>query len=84
MSRNLPVLYAGAASSEPRASLGGARRDRTEAVYAAQLLGQDGQRRGLKGGEPVLQAARGAYLEAEYAGPDDRRLPAGVLRRTAV
>ncbi len=82
MSRNLPVPY-GAASEQARVQPG-TRRTRTEAAYAAQLLGQDGQRRGLKGGPPVLEAARGAYLEAEYAGPDDRRLPAGLLRRTAV
>ena len=82
MSRNLPVPYAGAAQQErvqPRA-----RRAPTEAGYAAQLLGQDGQRRGLKGGQPVLQAARGAYLETEFSGSGDRRPPTGLLRRTAV
>ena len=84
MSRNLPVLYGPAASYEERASTNTRRAARTEAVYAAQLLGQDGRRRGLKGGQPVLEAARSAYLEAEFAGPGDRRLPAGLLRRTAV
>jgi hypothetical protein len=88
MSRNLPVLYSSAASrevpfGEERAPIA-SRRARIEAAYAAQLLGQDGRRRGLKGGQPVLEAARSAYLEAEFAGPGDRRLPAGLLRRTAV
>ena len=82
MSRNLPALLVGAAQRErvqPTARLAP-----TEAVYAAQLLGQDGQRRGLQGGQPVLQAARGAYLETEFSGQGDRRPPAGLLRRTAV
>jgi hypothetical protein len=47
-------------------------------------MGQDGVRRGLKGGLPVLEQARSAYLEAEWRGPHDRRMPAGVLRKTEV
>lgn len=43
------------------------------AAFAAQLMGQSGQRRGLKGGPPVLGAARSSYLGAEYSGPADRR-----------
>lgn len=82
MSRNLPALLVGAAQRERVQPT--PRRAPTEAVYAAQLLGQDGQRRGLKGGQPVLQAARGAYLETEFSGHGDRRPPAGLLRRTAV
>lgn len=49
-------------------------------VVDAQLLGQDGVRRGLKGGAPVLDAARAAYLDAEYSGEADRRPPVGVLQ----
>lgn len=84
MNRNLPVvLYAGepeARPSSPRRS-----RDRSGlALYAAQLLGQDGARRGLKGGEPVLQAARCAYLGAEWRGVGDRRPTPGVLAKTEV
>lgn len=46
-------------------------------AFAAQLLGQDGQRRGLRGGQAVLDQARSTYLSAEYSGPADRRPPKG-------
>lgn len=42
-------------------------------AFAAQMLGQPGQKRGLKGGPPVLGAARGAYLETNYSGAAERR-----------
>lgn len=42
-------------------------------AFAAQLIGQDGQKRGLKGGQAVLDQARSTYLSAEYSGPADRR-----------
>jgi hypothetical protein len=48
-----------------------------DARIAAQLLGRDGERRGLRGGAPVLEAARAAYLRAQWSGGADRRLPAG-------
>lgn len=44
-----------------------------DAAFAAQLLGQPGQKRGLKGGPPVLGAARSAYLGAKYSGAAERR-----------
>jgi len=47
--------------------------DASPAAFAAQLLGQSGQKRGLKGGPPVLGAARNTYLGAEYSGPAERR-----------
>lgn len=50
-----------------------------DAGFEAQLLGQPYQRRGLRGGAPVLEAARGAYLSAEYAGEGDRRPAPGLL-----
>ena len=49
-------------------------------AFSAQLLGQEGQKRGLRGGAPVLNAARSAYLEAEYSGRLDRRPPKGVAK----
>jgi len=52
------------------------------AAFAAQMLGQTGQRKGLKGGPPVLEAARSSYLGAEYSGEKDRRPPAGLIRKT--
>jgi hypothetical protein len=51
------------------------------AAFAAQLLGQPGAKRGLKGGVPVLNGARSAYLETEYLGKGERRLPKGVITR---
>lgn len=54
------------------------------AAFAAQLIGQSGQKRGLKGGPPVLDQARSTYLGAEYSGDKDRRPPAGVVKKTEV
>jgi len=55
-----------------------------EAAFTAQMLGQTGQKRGLKGGQPVLEQARSAYLEAAYSGPMDRRPPPGRMTRTKI
>lgn len=52
------------------------------AAFAAQMYGQTGQRKGLKGGPPVLDAARASYLGAEYSGEKDRRPPAGLIKKT--
>ena len=54
------------------------------AAFAAQLIGQEGQKRGLKGGTPVLEQARTAYLEAEWLGPADRRRRSGKSAKTDV
>ena len=61
----------------PAADAGGA-------VFAAQLMGQSGQRRGLKGGPPVLDAARAAYLETRWSGPADRRPKPGRTEDTDI
>ena len=53
-------------------------------AFAAQLIGQEGQKRGLKGGAPVLEQARTAYLESEWLGPADRRRKAGRSAKTDV
>ncbi len=90
--RLLPVLLAPARQDrgpqDKGASYGdqgrGARPSRPANPYAAQVLGQDGQRRGLRGGAPVLDAARSAYLGAEYSGENDRRPPTGLLMRKAI
>ena len=53
------------------------------AAFAAQLLGQPGQRRGLR--QPgTVEAARSAYLETEYSGPADRRPPKGLIKKTEI
>jgi hypothetical protein len=48
------------------------------------MLGQTGQRRGLKGGPPVLDAARSAYLETKHSGPADRRPKPGRTEDTDI
>ena len=53
-------------------------------AFSAQLMGQTGQKRGLKGGAPVLDAARSAYLGTEYSGSNERRPPVGKAKKTDV
>jgi hypothetical protein len=53
-------------------------------VFAAQVIGQTGARKGLKGGPPVLDAARGSYLGTEYSGAGDRRPKPGKTTRTDI
>lgn len=70
---NLPVpVTAPAPKAAPAAS------------FDAQLMGQDGQKRGLRGGQPVLDHARSAYLGAEYSGKGDRRPPKGAFSKTEI
>jgi len=47
-------------------------------------MGQTGQRRGLKGGPPVLDAARSAYLGTEHSGTAERRPQPGKSKDTDV
>lgn len=54
------------------------------AAYAAHLLGQSGQKRGLKGGPATLETARSAYLGAEWSGPADRRAAKGKVTKTEI
>jgi len=84
--RLLPVPVRAPHDNGPREQSGGkaACSSRPENPFAAHLLGQDGQKRGLRGGEPVRAAARSAYLEAEYSGENDRRPPSGLLMKTAI
>ncbi|CAN1551972.1 hypothetical protein MCEMIH16_02213 [Caulobacteraceae bacterium] len=77
---NLPVVIDGAHAEEiadPAPSEG-------FSTFAAQMYGQTGQKRGLRGGQPVIDQARAAYLETEYSGPDDRRPPKGLLKKTEI
>ena len=68
----LPTLHADARSSFPGAA------------FQAHALGQDGQRRGLRAGPPLLARAQTAYLSAEWSGAHDRRPAVGRLRRHSV
>lgn len=54
------------------------------AAFAAQVLGQPGQKRGLRGGQEVLDNARSTYLGTEYSGEADRRPKAGLLKKTNI
>lgn len=54
------------------------------AAFAAQVIGQTGQRRGLKGGPPVLDAARSSYLGTAYSGASERRPKPGKASDTDV
>jgi hypothetical protein len=86
--RLLPVPVASPQDKGSRdkdgAGLRSGRASRLSNSYAAQLLGQDGQRRGLRGGAPVLDAARSAYLGAEYSGENDRRPLSGLIAKKAI
>jgi hypothetical protein len=53
-------------------------------AFAAQMIGQTGAKKGLKGGPPVLDAARGSYLGTEYSGAGERRPKPGKTRRTDI
>jgi hypothetical protein len=80
---NLPVVI-DAPTSGPEAAAPPPPRPEGYATFAAHLYGQSGQRRGLRGGQPVLDAARSAYLETEYSGPADRRPSKGVFKKTEI
>lgn len=54
------------------------------AAFAAQLLGQPGKKRGLRGGPQILDEARSTYLSREYSGPQDRRPDPGVRKKTEI
>ena len=54
------------------------------ATFAAHLMGQSGQKRGLRGGQEVLDNARSTYLGTEYSGTADRRPRAGVIKKTEI
>ena len=53
-------------------------------AYAAQMIGQGGQRNGIRGGPTLMDAARSTYLGAEYSGEMDRRPPLGKTGKTDV
>ena len=55
-----------------------------DVAFEAQLLGQGGQKKGLKGGKEVLDHAREAYLGTEYSGAADRRPKPGLVKKTEI
>lgn len=71
----LPVPQGGAytvpPSPEPPASA---------AVFDAQLLGQDGQKRGLRAGPAAIDSASASYNRVEWSGSKDRRARKGRFK----
>ena len=59
-------------------------KDQGPSTFDAQLLGQDGVKRGLRGGQEVLGKARSTYLSSEYAGTGDRRPKPGQVKKTEI
>lgn len=79
---NLPVPVGEARDvprSEPRPDAVGG-----DAVFEAQLMGQEGQKRGLRGGQSVLDAARRTYNRIEWSGAWDRRARKGRKAREEI
>lgn len=74
----LPVPV-GSVSEPPRPD----RRD-AESAFEAQLMGQDGQKRGLRAGQPLLDQARATYSRIEWSGANDRRRRAGRNARASI
>ena len=48
------------------------------------MMGQGGQKRGLRGGPETLDHARNAYLETEWSGGADRRHARGKITKTEI
>lgn len=76
---NLPVPVDPAVDGAPGAAGPGGFTE-----FAAHVLGQPGQKRGLRGGRETLKAARSVYLETEYSGTADRRPPKGLIKKREI
>ncbi|PZQ60331.1 MAG: hypothetical protein DI570_14165 [Phenylobacterium zucineum] len=78
---NLPVPVAPAGAYE-RVQ----RRDfrHGDCEFEAQLIGQAGERRGLRAGPALLDMARVAYNRVEWSGAYDRRARTGRRTRSLV
>ena len=76
--RSLPVVTGPVVTHEPEQATDSA------AVFKAQLMGQDGQKRGQRGGPQVIGAAHTAYASTERSGPVDRRTRKGGVKKTDV
>lgn len=59
-------------------------RPRGYVELAAQIIGQHGERRGLRAGPSLLVHARDAYNRAEWSGKADRRARTGVTAREVI
>jgi hypothetical protein len=59
-------------------------RPRGYAEFAAQVIGQRGERRGLRAGPSLLEHARDAYNRTEWSGTADRRARKGRSTREEI
>jgi len=76
--RNLPVPVGPVTKPGPERQAAG------PAAFSAHLIGQDGQRRGLRGGPETLGAAKSAYVRTEWSGAADRRARKGGVQKTEI
>lgn len=82
--RRNAVVLAGAPVKHDRVPPPPPKSDTATAAFAAQLLGQPGEKRGLRGGPEVIDGARSAYLQTEFLGPGDRRRGKGRAAKTEI
>ena len=75
----LPVPVTRVPRIEPRAG-----RLDGRAELTAQLIGQDGARRGLRAGREAFDAASSLYNRTEWSGAKDRRARKGAAASTEV
>jgi hypothetical protein len=75
----LPVPVERVARVAPRT-----RRDDGQAAFEAQLIGQDGAKRGLRAGAELIPAAKTLYNRIEWSGAKDRRAAKGSTARTRI
>jgi hypothetical protein len=54
------------------------------AAFDAQLIGQDGQKRGLRAGPAVIDTAKASYNRVQWSGSKDRRARKGRAAKTEV
>jgi hypothetical protein len=78
-SSNLPVVVSQPRAREERRRRPRVQERRAHASYSAHVLGQDGIKRGLKGGRPVIDQAHSSYQGAQWCGFAERRRPIGGL-----
>jgi hypothetical protein len=75
----LPVPVSRVERVQPRSERNGG-----DAAFAAQLLGQDGAKRGLRAGAELIPAAKSLYNRIEWSGARDRRAAKGANAKTKV
>jgi hypothetical protein len=76
---DLPVPVSGA---KPKPPIGD--RPTGGSIFDAQLMGQQGQKRGLRAGQPLFDAAKTSYSKTEWSGAKDRRSGRGRTKKTEI